>query len=140
MSFGVKRRWFAMARHTAGLSTYASYVENKCTTGTGLGAEVFQSAGHYELYGFGQWRGGGYRQKPPQSRCSLLTGFLGVLPYLLVYSFSTARGPTAYLKPHRGRRSHVMLLEVLFGCWLLASCLAATSAWPHRSWPPSCLW
>ncbi|KAM9426227.1 transmembrane protein 101 [Pholidichthys leucotaenia] len=125
MSFGVKRRWFAMAAAIQlALSTYASYVGEQVHYGEWLKVRMYSRAlaiiGGFLVLASGA--GEVYRQKP-RSRSLQSTGqvFLGVYLICVVYSLQHSKEDRlAYLNHIVGGEITLMLLEVLFGVLALA--------------------
>ncbi|KAM7381313.1 hypothetical protein PAMA_012253 [Pampus argenteus] len=125
MSFGVKRRWFAMAAALQlAISTYASYVGEQVHYGDWLKVRMYSRAlaivGGFLVLASGA--GEVYRQKP-RSRSLQSTGqvFLGVYLICMVYSLQHSKEDRlAYLNHIAGGEVTLMLLEVLFGVLALA--------------------
>ncbi|KAF6730023.1 Transmembrane protein 101 [Oryzias melastigma] len=125
MSFGVKRRWFALASALQlTVSTYASYVGEQVYYGEWLKVRMYSRAlaiiGGFLILGSGA--GEIYRQKP-RSRSLQSTGqvFLGIYLICMVYSLQHSKEDRqAYLNHIVGGEVTLMLLEVLFGVLALA--------------------
>lgn len=125
MSFGVKRRWFALAAAAElAISTYASYVGEQVHYGDWLKVRMYSRAlaviGGFLVLASGA--GEVYRQKP-RSRSLQSTGqvFLGVYLICMVYSLQHSKEDRlAYLNHILGGEVTLVLLEVLFGVLALA--------------------
>ncbi|XP_051274715.1 transmembrane protein 101 [Dicentrarchus labrax] len=125
MSFGVKRRWFAMATAIQlVVSTYAAYIGEQVYYGDWLKVRMYSRVlaiiGGFMVLASGA--GEVYRQKP-RSRSLQSTGqvFLGVYLICMVYSLQHSKEDRqAYLNHIVGGEITLMLLEVLFGVLALA--------------------
>lgn len=125
MSFGVKRRWFAMAAAVQlALSTYASYVGEQVFYTDWLKVRMYSRAlavvGGFLVLASGA--GEVYRQKA-RSRSLQSTGqvFLGVYLTCMVYSLQHSKEDRqAYLDHIVGGELTLVLLEVLLGVLALA--------------------
>ncbi|KAK7919260.1 hypothetical protein WMY93_010544 [Mugilogobius chulae] len=125
MSFGVKRRWFAMAAAIQlALSTYASYVGEQVHYSEWLKVRMYSRAlaiiGGFLILASGA--GEVYRQKP-RTRSLQSTGqvFFGIYLICIVYSLQHSKEDRlAYLNHIVGGELTLMLLEVLFGVLALA--------------------
>ncbi|XP_015818273.1 transmembrane protein 101 [Nothobranchius furzeri] len=125
MSFGVKRRWFALAAavHLA-VSTYAAYVGEQVHYGDWLKVRMYSRAlaiiGGFLVLASGA--GEVYRRKA-RSRSLQSTGqiFLGIYLICVVYSLQHSKEDRqAYLNHIFGGELTLVLLEVLFGVLALA--------------------
>ncbi|KAM4525880.1 transmembrane protein 101 [Fundulus diaphanus] len=125
MSFGVKRRWFALGSAIQlALSTYASYVGEQVYYGEWLKVRMYSRAlaiiGGFMVLASGT--GEVYRQKA-RSRSLQSTGqiFLGIYLICTVYSLQYSKEDRqAYLDHIAGGELTLMLIEVLFGVLALA--------------------
>ncbi|KAG7506804.1 transmembrane protein 101 [Solea senegalensis] len=125
MSFGVKRRWFALASAVQlAISTYASYVGEQVHYSDWLKVRMYSRAlaiiGGFLVLASGA--GEVYRQKA-RSRSLQSTGqvFLGVYLICMVYSLQHSKeDKLAYLNHITGGEITLMLLGVLFGVLALA--------------------
>ncbi|KAG5263039.1 hypothetical protein AALO_G00281780 [Alosa alosa] len=120
MSFGVKRRWFALAAAIQlALSTYVSYVGGLVHYGDWLKVRMYSRAlaiiGGFLVLASGA--GEVYRQKP-RTRSLQSTGqvFLGIYLICMVYSLQHSQEDrVAYLDHIPGGELTVQLLVVVFG-------------------------
>ncbi|XP_014845386.1 PREDICTED: transmembrane protein 101 [Poecilia mexicana] len=125
MSFGVKRRWFALAAAMQlAISTYASYIGEQVHYGDWLKVRMYSRAlaiiGGFLVLASGA--GEVYRQKA-RSRSMQSTGqvFLGIYLICMVYSLRHSNEDRqAYLNHIAGGELTLMLIEVLFGVLALA--------------------
>ncbi|CAB1338370.1 unnamed protein product [Coregonus sp. 'balchen'] len=125
MSFGVKRRWFAMgAAIQLAISTYASYIGEQVHYSDWLKVRMYSRAlaiiGGFLILASGA--GEVYRQKH-RTRSLQSTGqvFIGVYLICMVYSLQHSKEDRmAYLNHIPGGEITLMLLVVLFGVLALA--------------------
>ncbi|XP_063077412.1 transmembrane protein 101 [Engraulis encrasicolus] len=125
MSFGVKRRWFALAAAIQlALSTYVSYVGGLVHYGDWLKVRMYSRTmaiiGGFLILASGA--GEVYRQKP-RTRSLQSTGqvFLGIYLICMVYSLQhSAEDREAFLEHIAGGEVTVQLLVVLLGVLALA--------------------
>ncbi|XP_054656796.1 transmembrane protein 101 [Dunckerocampus dactyliophorus] len=125
MSFGVKRRWFAMAAAVeVAISTYASYVGEQVHYGEWLKVRMYSKAlaitGSFLVLASGA--GEVYRQKA-RNRSLQSTGqiFLGIYLICMVYSLQHSKEDRqVYLNHIFGGEVALALLEVTLGVLALA--------------------
>lgn len=125
MSFGVKRRWFALAAAiNLALSTYVSYVGGQVHYADWLKVRMYSRAmaitGGFLVLASGA--GEVYRQKP-RTRSLQATGqvFLGIYLICVVYSLQHSKEDRlAYLDHIPGGEVTVQLLGVVFGVLALS--------------------
>ncbi|XP_028844040.1 transmembrane protein 101 [Denticeps clupeoides] len=125
MSFGVKRRWFALgAALQLALSTYASYAGGLVHYGDWLKVRMYSRAlaiiGGFLVLASGA--GEVYRRKP-RTRSLQSTGqvFLGIYLICMVYSLQhSTEDRQAYLDHIAGGEVTVQLLVVVFGVLALS--------------------
>ncbi|XP_062859662.1 transmembrane protein 101 [Trichomycterus rosablanca] len=125
MSFGVKRRWFALcAAIQLAFSTYASYVGGYVHYGEWLKVRMYSRAmaiiGAFLVLASGA--GEVYRQKP-RTRSLQSTGqvFLGIYLICVIYSLQHSQEDRlAYLDHIFGGEITIQLLVVLFGVLALS--------------------
>ncbi|KAM6951874.1 transmembrane protein 101 [Aplochiton taeniatus] len=125
MSFGVKRRWFALgAAMQLAISTYACYVGEQVHYGEWLQVRMYSRAlaivGGFLVLASGA--GEVYRQKA-RTRSLQSTGqvFIGVYLICMVYSLQNSKEDRlAYLDHIAGGEITLTLLAVLFGALALA--------------------
>ncbi|XP_046889071.1 transmembrane protein 101 isoform X1 [Hypomesus transpacificus] len=125
MSFGVKRRWFALAAAMQlAISTYVSYIGEQVHYTDWLKVRMYSRVlaiiGGFLIMASGA--GEVYRQKP-RTRSLQSTGqvFLGVYLICVVYSLQHSKEDRmAYLNHIPGGEITLMLLVVMFGVLALA--------------------
>ncbi|KAI5617642.1 transmembrane protein 101 [Silurus asotus] len=125
MSFGVKRRWFALAAAIQlAFSTYASYIGGHVHYGDWLKVRMYSRAmaviGAFLVLASGA--GEVYRQKP-RTRSLQSTGqvFLGIYLICMVYSLQHSQEDrSAYLDHIPGGEITLQLLVILFGVLALS--------------------
>ncbi|KAG5854921.1 transmembrane protein 101 [Anguilla rostrata] len=125
MSFGVKRRWFALgAALQLAVSTYASYIGGHVLYGDWLKVRMYSRAlaiiGGFLVLASGA--GEVYRQKP-RTRSLQSTGqvFLGIYLICVVYSLQHSQEDRmAYLNHIPGGELTLQLLFVLYGVLALS--------------------
>ncbi|KAJ8364706.1 hypothetical protein SKAU_G00135370 [Synaphobranchus kaupii] len=125
MSFGVKRRWFALAAAVQlAISTYASYIGGQVLYGDWLKVRMYSRAiaiiGGFLVMASGA--GEVYRQKP-RTRSLQSTGqvFLGIYLICMVYSLQHSQEDRmAYLNHIPGGEFTLQLLFVLYGVLALS--------------------